>query len=101
LDFGPPLRGKTIVYNGYEKVWDAEYETTRAGQFSEFYSQIPEMAIMHKWKEVESRVSKTDYNSTWKRVDLENHEMIVTINIKKLPDGENRYILRYHIEINK
>ena len=50
LDFNPPLRGKTLLYEGDEKNWTASYQLTRNQTLAEFNGQLYEMAKSLGWK---------------------------------------------------
>ena len=95
LDFGPPLRGEVLRYDGDENQWMAEYKVTRRESFKEFYSQLPEMAEMHHWKNVETNVSDSVYYAKWTRMDYNDREWFCITTLKQL-DG-SRYHLAYKI----
>lgn len=98
-DFGPPLRGRTLKYKGDETHWVAEYETIRKEPFTEFYAQIPEMAEMHQWKNLETKSTDTEYYSKWTRKDFDDREVICIIAITKVSEQENMYLLKYDLKI--
>ncbi|HJY63506.1 MAG TPA: DJ-1/PfpI family protein [Ignavibacteria bacterium] len=100
-DFNPPLRGKTLKYEGDENGWVAEYETTRKESFREFYVQVPGMTEMHNWKNLESVESDDEYSSKWTRQDFNNRQWICDVTIKKLPGEENKFLLQYVINLQK
>lgn len=99
-DFGPPLRGRTLRYEGDEKHWIAEYEAKREQTLKEFYSQIPEMAEMHNWTNLETKTTETEYFSKWTRKDFNTREMNCQIRIKSLTGQENMFLLTYELKIN-
>jgi putative intracellular protease/amidase len=96
LDFGPPLDGKVLTYEGDETQWTAEYEVTRRESFKEFYSQIPEMAEMHYWNNLDTKENESVYSSTWTRKDLDKRDWVCTITMK-IVNGQT-YSLKYEIE---
>lgn len=99
IDFGPPLRGKVLTYEGDETQWVAGYEVERQESFKEFYSQIPEMAQMHDWKNLETDETETTYAATWTRKDFEDRTWTCVTTIKRV-EGR-RYLLTYQITLQK
>jgi putative intracellular protease/amidase len=90
-DFGPPLNGKTLKYEGNEEHWVAEYEVTRKGSLKEFSSQIPEMAQMHHWRNSKTSETVSSYHSEWTRKDLDNRDWVCSVTINKLDGPDNRF----------
>lgn len=97
FDFGPPLRGKTLKYEGNERYWVAEYEVERRESFKEFTSQVPGMAEMHYWRHFGITETDSSYNAKWVRKDFDNREWLCTTTIKRV-HGQT-YYLRYEIRL--
>ncbi len=96
-DFGPPLRGKTLTYEGNERFWVAEYEVERKESFKEFTSQIPEMAKMHYWRNIGITETDSAYDANWVREDLNNREWVCTTTIRRVR-GQT-FSLKYEIRL--
>jgi putative intracellular protease/amidase len=94
-DFSPPLRGKTLKYEGNERYWVAEYETERKESLKEFATQIPEMAEMHHWTNIGITETDTTYSAKWVRKDFDNREWLCTITIRRT--DRQTYSLAYEI----
>ena len=98
-DFGPPLNGKTLRYEGNEKRWVAEYEVIRKESLKEFSSQIPEMAQMHHWSNLKTNETPSSYYSKWTRKDFDNRDWVCSVTIKKVDGPDNRFLLSYEIKL--
>lgn len=98
-DFGPPLSGRTLKYEGNKRRWVAEYEVVRRQSLKEFSSQIPEMAAMHHWRNLKTIETATSYLSEWTRLDLKNRTWVCSIMIKQQTGAPGRFLLTYAIKL--
>jgi len=97
VDFNPPLRAMVLKYEGDETQWVAEYEVERQESFKEFYSQIPEMAQMHNWKNLQNKETDTTYAATWTRKDFDDREWTCTTTINQIQ--KRTYLLVLQIRL--
>ena len=65
LDFNPPLRGKTIVYEGDYHRWSAEYEVRRSESLEQFYGQFESMANARGWSMETEEKTLASAASSW------------------------------------
>lgn len=100
-DFGPPLNGRTLKYEGDERRWVAEYEVDRRESLKQFSSQIPEMARMHHWKKVRMSETANSHSSDWTRKDFDDRDWVCSVRIRRVEGLENRFRLRYEIGLKR
>ncbi len=88
LDFNPPLRGKTLKYEGDERTWTAMYEIFRPQTLDEFAGQLKEMAMVRGWKNELTEGSGEVRKQVWSFKDHNKVIWKLTAEFKKLSEDK-------------
>lgn len=96
LDFNPPLRGKTITYEGDEQSWTAAYELMRRESLADFSGQLTELARSHGWSLVSEKNQPTTVGQEWKMKDHNGVAWSLVAEFAQL-QGENQYRVTFRL----
>ena len=98
LDFSPPLRGKTLIYEGDQRSWTARYEVTRKQTLSEFAGQFIELAESLGWKPVGERKTDQTIELTKKLTDHKSRNWTIVATFIKLQE-EGKFTAQFRLEL--
>lgn len=99
LDFNPPLRGKTLLYEGDQKSWTASYQLTRNQTLAEFNGQLYEMARSTGWNMLSENKVADKMRSEWGMTDHNNLQWKLTSEFTKL-EGDGQFTAYFRLEKN-
>jgi len=98
LDFNPPLRGKTLIYEGDEQRWTAKYEVTRKQTLPEFAGQFIELSESLGWKSVSEKKSIDSIELVKQLTDHSKRTWKIVANFNKLPE-EGKFTVLFRLEL--
>lgn len=96
LDFGPPLRRKTLVYEGNENHWQIEYQVRRNRTLEAFNAEIMRLINENAWSVIDSAQTNDQLKTTLKVKDHNQQDWKCIISLKK--EKEQSFYLTYRIE---
>jgi putative intracellular protease/amidase len=92
IDFDPPLKRKTLKYEGNESNWIIEYEVERNESLQQFSAQLAELAEHNNWVNLSTNNSTESISSIWQLTDNLKRKWICKSSINKVKNEGNKFI---------
>lgn len=96
MDFNPPLRKKTIIYEGDENWWKASFEVTRDESFEDFVGQLKMMAGHYKWTLVHEQLGKKKSELEYEYSDENSRNW--KMNFVFIKNDTNKYLMNVDLK---